>query len=77
MISTDEYNPTGPTGDRDLPPVADRMAEAIRAWDTTTPRPRTDGEYLVLAMDLLALDEDGRPDRYGMRRGQIGWHPVG
>ncbi|MFD9422287.1 MULTISPECIES: hypothetical protein [unclassified Streptomyces] len=58
MIPDDEHeHPTGSTGPRDTPPVADRMAAVLQLWDTTTSHPRTDGDYLALAMDLLALDE--------------------
>lgn len=58
MAPDDENDePTSFTGPRDRPPVADRMAYVLQLWDTTTSHPRTHGEYLVLAVDLLALDE--------------------
>ncbi|MEV7114367.1 hypothetical protein [Streptomyces anulatus] len=38
--------------------MANRMAAVLQLWETTAPHPRTDGHYLVLAIDLLALDED-------------------
>ncbi|MEV5677052.1 hypothetical protein [Streptomyces sp. NPDC052179] len=59
MIPDDEHERrTGTTGPRGTPPVADRMAAVLQLWDATTAHPRADGDYLVLAMDLLALDED-------------------
>lgn len=53
--------PTGFTGPRDRPPTADRMADVLQLWDTTTGHPRAHGDYLVLAVDLLALDEEEGP----------------
>ncbi|MEE1735481.1 hypothetical protein PUR49_02880 [Streptomyces sp. BE147] len=60
MIPDDEYeHQTGSTGQRDTPPpLADQMAAVLQLWDATTCLPRTDGDYLVLALDLLRLDED-------------------
>lgn len=59
MAPDDENDPpTGHTGQRDRPPVADRMAYFLQLWDTTTGHPRSEGDYLVLAVDLLALDEE-------------------
>ncbi|MFE1824177.1 hypothetical protein ACFW9S_34930 [Streptomyces anulatus] len=59
MIPDDEYeHPTGSAGPRDTPPLADQMAAVLQLWDATACHPRTDGDYLVLALDLLKLDED-------------------
>lgn len=57
-MNHDDDEPTGYTGDREHPPAMDRMAARLQLWDIVTDHPRSAGDYLSLASDLLDISND-------------------